>query len=101
MTWVASNPPTTKCVLTCFLSGGGTKGDSKGTSEAADNVVAEIKAMGSKAVANYDSVENGTAIVKTALDAFGKIDIVINNAGILRDVSFNRVRSWFVAAGLI
>jgi len=76
--------------------GGGTKGDSKGTSEAADNVVAEIKAMGSKAVANYDSVENGTAIVKTALDAFGKIDIVINNAGILRDVSFNRMsdRDW-------
>ena len=38
----------------------------------------EIKAMGSKAVANYDSVEKGEAIVKTALDAFGRIDIVIN-----------------------
>lgn len=76
--------------------GGGTKGDSKGTSAAADNVVAEIVAMGGKAVANYDSVENGAAIVQTALDSFGRIDIVINNAGILRDVSFNRMqdRDW-------
>merc|ERR1711907_418596 len=76
--------------------GGGTKGDSKGSSSAADNVVAEIKAMGAKAVANYDSVEHGDAIVKTALDAFGRIDIVINNAGILRDVSFSKMtdRDW-------
>jgi 3-hydroxyacyl-CoA dehydrogenase/3a,7a,12a-trihydroxy-5b-cholest-24-enoyl-CoA hydratase len=76
--------------------GGGTKGDKGGSSAAADKVVEEIKAMGAKAVANYDSVENGTAIIKTALDAFGRIDILINNAGILRDVSFNRMtdRDW-------
>jgi 3-hydroxyacyl-CoA dehydrogenase/3a,7a,12a-trihydroxy-5b-cholest-24-enoyl-CoA hydratase len=76
--------------------GGGTKGDIGGSSAAADKVVEEIKAMGSKAVANYDSVEHGEKIVKTALDAFGKIDIVINNAGILRDVSFSKMtdRDW-------
>jgi 3-hydroxyacyl-CoA dehydrogenase/3a,7a,12a-trihydroxy-5b-cholest-24-enoyl-CoA hydratase len=76
--------------------GGGTKGDVGGSSSAADKVVEEIKAMGSKAVANYDSVEKGEAIVKTALDAFGRIDIVINNAGILRDVSFSKMtdRDW-------
>merc|ERR1711907_700233 len=76
--------------------GGGTKGDVGGSSSAADKVVEEIKAMGGKAVANYDSVEKGEAIVKTALDAFGRIDIVINNAGILRDVSFSKMtdRDW-------
>ncbi|EPB80810.1 D-domain protein [Ancylostoma ceylanicum] len=53
----------------------------------ADKVVGEIKAAGGQAVANYDSVEFGEKIVKTAIDAFGRVDIVINNAGILRDVS--------------
>lgn len=41
-------------------------------------------------MANYDSVEEGEKLVKTALDHFGRIDIVINNAGILRDRSFVR-----------
>eukprot|EP01087_Luapelamoeba_hula_P018339 TRINITY_DN589_c0_g1_i1.p1 TRINITY_DN589_c0_g1~~TRINITY_DN589_c0_g1_i1.p1 ORF type:complete len:321 (-),score=68.54 TRINITY_DN589_c0_g1_i1:92-1009(-) len=58
------------------------------THNAADVVVQEIKSAGGEAVANYDSVEFGDKIVKTAIDAFGRIDIVINNAGILRDVSF-------------
>ncbi|MEJ7599228.1 MAG: SDR family NAD(P)-dependent oxidoreductase, partial [Kofleriaceae bacterium] len=46
---------------------------------------------GGEAVANYDSVEDGDKIIKSAVDAFGKIDIVINNAGILRDVSFQKM----------
>jgi len=57
----------------------------------ADTTVEEIKAAGGEAVANYDSVatpEGGAAITQTALDAFGTVDIVINNAGILRDKSF-------------
>lgn len=57
----------------------------------ADKIVDEIKAAGGEATANYDSVENGEKIVKTAIDAYGKIDIVINNAGILRDVSFAKM----------
>ena len=51
-------------------------------------MVDEIKAAGGIAVANFDSVEFGDKIVKTALDNYGKVDVVINNAGILRDVSF-------------
>jgi NAD(P)-dependent dehydrogenase (short-subunit alcohol dehydrogenase family) len=54
----------------------------------ADEVVGEIKAAGGKAVASYDSVATmagGQRIVQTAVDAFGRIDVVVNNAGILRD----------------
>ena len=57
----------------------------------AQRVVAEIEALGGAAVADGNSVaspEGADAIVKTALDAFGRVDIVINNAGILRDKSF-------------
>ena len=70
--------------------GGSAHGDGK-SSSAADKVVEEIRAMGGEAVANYDSVENGESIVQTALDHFGTVDIVINNAGILRDVSFAKM----------
>lgn len=66
--------------------------DGTGSSDAAANkVVEEIKAEGGEAVPNYDSVatvEGGENIVKTAIDSFGKVDIVVNNAGILRDKSF-------------
>src|SRR3954449_13004713 len=69
--------------------------DGQGASHtAAQKVVDEIKAAGGDAVANYDSVatpEGGENIVKTAVDAFGRIDIIINNAGILRDTSFKNM----------
>nr|WP_277588693.1 peroxisomal multifunctional enzyme type 2 [Pseudomonas chlororaphis] len=67
--------------------GGGAHGGGQ-SSAAADKVVEEIKAIGGEAVANYDSVENGASIVQTAVNNFGRVDIVINNAGILRDSSF-------------
>jgi NAD(P)-dependent dehydrogenase (short-subunit alcohol dehydrogenase family) len=67
---------------------GGTESGQGGSSGPADEVVGEIKAAGGRAAANYDSVATmagGQRIVQTALDAFGRIDIVVNNAGILRD----------------
>jgi len=44
--------------------------------------------IGGKAVPNYDSVTEGESIIKTAMDKFGRIDVLVNNAGILRDRSF-------------
>ena len=70
--------------------GGSSDGTGKGTNMA-DQVVDEIKAAGGEAAANYDSVstpEGGASIIQTAVDNFGKVDIVVNNAGILRDRSF-------------
>jgi multifunctional beta-oxidation protein len=60
--------------------------------QAADVVVNEIKAAGGNAVANYDSVENGDKIIETAIKSFGRIDVLINNAGILRDISFKNMK---------
>jgi NAD(P)-dependent dehydrogenase (short-subunit alcohol dehydrogenase family)/acyl dehydratase len=71
--------------------GGARDGSGKGSKKPADEVVDEIKAFGGEAVANYDNVtsaEGGKNIVKSALDTFGTLDILINNAGILRDKSF-------------
>src|SRR5437899_9139304 len=73
---------------------GGSVDGQGGSDTAAQKVVDEIKSAGGEAVANYDSVatpEGGENIVKTAVDSFGKVDIVINNAGILRDKSFAKM----------
>jgi NAD(P)-dependent dehydrogenase (short-subunit alcohol dehydrogenase family) len=73
---------------------GGSRDGSGGGSAMADEVVAEITAAGGEAVANYDGVhtwEGGQAIVQTAIDAFGRVDVVVNNAGILRDTSFAKL----------
>lgn len=59
--------------------------------KAADVVVDEIKKAGGKAVANYDSVEYGDKIIETAIKEFGRIDVLINNAGILRDAAFKNM----------
>lgn len=71
--------------------GGARDGSGKGSKAPAEKVVDEIKASGGEAVANYDNVatvKGGKNIIKTALDAFGTVDILINNAGILRDKTF-------------
>jgi len=75
--------------------GGSIDGTGSGTT-AAQAVVDEIKEAGGEAVANYDSVatpEGGQNIIQSAVDTFGRIDIVINNAGILRDTSFKNMTS--------
>src|SRR5262249_49775253 len=67
--------------------GGGADGTGQDAGPA-DEVVRAIKALGGRAAANYESVATmagGRSIVQTALDHFGGIDIVVNNAGILRD----------------
>ncbi|MEZ5139934.1 MAG: SDR family oxidoreductase [Acidimicrobiales bacterium] len=73
---------------------GGSVDGQGGSHTAAQQVVDEIKAAGGEAVANYDSVataEGGKAIIQTAIDTFERIDIVINNAGILRDAAFKNM----------
>lgn len=56
-----------------------------------DPVVEEIKKLGGQAVGNKASCEDGDAVVKSAIDAFGRIDILVNNAGILRDKAFTNM----------
>ncbi len=73
---------------------GGNRSGEGGGSEMADLVVNEITEAGGEAVANYASVadqEGAASIVQSALDAFGRVDVIINNAGILRDMTFAKL----------
>jgi len=70
---------------------GGTRDGSGAGNAMADQVVAELRELGAEAVANYDSVtdyEGCERMVATAIEAFGRLDVVVNNAGILRDRTF-------------
>ena len=73
---------------------GGARDGTGGSSEAAEKVVAEIKAAGGEAIANgadVSSEEQVDAMVQQTLDQWGRIDILVNNAGILRDKSFAKM----------
>jgi NAD(P)-dependent dehydrogenase (short-subunit alcohol dehydrogenase family) len=80
------------CVVVNDL--GGARDGTGAGSAMADQVVAEIRAAGGRAVANYDSVateEGAGGIIKTALDEFGAVHGVVSNAGILRDGTFHKM----------
>ena len=73
---------------------GGSVDGSAGTSAAAEEVVAEILAAGGQAIANGSSVtdDDGVAnMISQTMDAFGRIDVLVNNAGVLRDKSFAKM----------
>jgi NAD(P)-dependent dehydrogenase (short-subunit alcohol dehydrogenase family) len=73
---------------------GGAMDGTGGSSEAATNVVEEIKAAGGEAIANGGSVSDARgakSMVEAAMNAWGRVDILINNAGILRDKSFTKM----------
>ncbi|MBS0012485.1 MAG: SDR family NAD(P)-dependent oxidoreductase, partial [Desulfobacterales bacterium] len=85
--------------------GGARDGTGNGSAAPAQQVVDEIKAAGGQAVANYDSVataEGGQNIIDCALKHYGRVDIVINNAGILRDKSFAKMEpeNWNAVLGV-
>jgi NAD(P)-dependent dehydrogenase (short-subunit alcohol dehydrogenase family) len=76
--------------------------DGSGSSRfAADRVVDEITALGGVAAPNHESVataQGGRAIVQAALDAFGRVDVLVNNAGILRDKAFHHMNETMIDA---
>jgi NAD(P)-dependent dehydrogenase (short-subunit alcohol dehydrogenase family) len=59
----------------------------------AQSIVDDIVAAGGRAVANFDSVADGAAIVDACIAAFGRVDVVVNNAGVLRDTAFHKMTS--------
>lgn len=80
-------------------------GSGEGSSTPADEVAEEIRKVGGEATANYDSVttpEGGENIIKTAVEAYGKVDILINNAGILNDKTFVKMEpeNWKTVMGV-
>ena len=84
---------------------GGARDGSGSSTKAADSVVNEIEELGGEAVANYDSVatvEGGQALIDQAVKAFGKVDILINNAGILRDKTLAKMspEEWDAVMGV-
>jgi len=70
---------------------GGTANGQGANASAADLVVAQIREAGGTAVASHDSVTAGDRIVEQALDTFGRVDVLVNNAGILRDKTFHKM----------
>ena len=73
---------------------GGAVDGSGGSSEAADKVVEEIKAAGGEAMSNGSSVTDDAGVanmVQQTMDAYGRIDVLVNNAGVLRDKSFAKM----------
>jgi NAD(P)-dependent dehydrogenase (short-subunit alcohol dehydrogenase family) len=80
---------------------GGAVDGSGSSMTAADRVVDEIIALGGVAAPNHDSVataKGGQAIVQAALDAFGRVDVLVNNAGILRDKAFHKMDDTMIEA---
>src|SRR5690349_21715042 len=73
---------------------GGAMDGTGGNSAAAESVVAEIKAAGGEAIANGASVTDDAGVenlVKQTMDTYGRVDVLIANAGILRDKSFSKM----------
>ncbi|MCH1541530.1 MAG: SDR family NAD(P)-dependent oxidoreductase [Alphaproteobacteria bacterium] len=73
---------------------GGSMDGSGGSSDAAEAVVAEIKAAGGEAIANGSSVTDDAGVdnmIAQTMDAYGRIDVLVNNAGVLRDKSFAKM----------
>ena len=81
------------CALVLNDLGGGPRGDG-GDRAPAELVVEEVQALGAEAIANADdigSAAGGQAVIEAALERFGRVDVVINNAGILRDAAFHKM----------